>query len=82
MKQLIYFSAAHCAPCRTFKPIMNSLNGECKIKFVDTSNDPQLTAQYNVRSIPTTILTINGVEVQRFIGVKSRNEVLSFYNSY
>ena len=80
MKQVLYFSAPWCGPCRAFKPLMESLQTEMSITFIDVDSSPQTAQQYNVRSVPTTIILENGVEKHRLIGAKSKDEILSAYN--
>ena len=80
MKQVLYFSAPWCGPCRAFKPLMESLQIEMSITFIDVDSSPQTAQQYNVRSVPTTIVLENGVEKRRLIGAKSKDEIRSAYN--
>ena len=80
MKQLLYFSAPWCRPCKAFKPLMESLQSEMSITFIDVDSSSQTAAQYNVRSVPTTILVENGMEKGRFVGVKTKEEVRALYN--
>ena len=80
MKQILYFSAPWCGPCKSFKPIMESLQSELPITFIDVDSSPQSITQYNVRSVPTTILLKDGVEVSRAIGAKSKEEIKMFFN--
>ena len=77
MKTIKYFSAAWCGPCKTFKPIMNEVAGEgYSVQFIDIDQSSDLADQYNVRSVPTTVIEENGVEVDRFIGATSKQAVL------
>ena len=80
MKQVLYFSAPHCAPCRTFKPVMESLQTEMSITFVDVDSSPQTAQQYNVRSVPTTVVLNNGMEIGRVVGARTKDEIRSLYN--
>jgi thioredoxin-like negative regulator of GroEL len=80
MKQIIFFGASWCGPCKTFKPVMESLQSEMSISFIDVDSSPQTAAQYNVRSVPTTILIENGMEKGRLVGAKTINEVRALYN--
>ena len=78
MKTMKYFSATWCGPCKTFKPIMNEISGEgYSVQFIDIDQQQDLAARYNVRSVPTTIIEKNGIEVDRFIGSVSKQQVLS-----
>jgi thioredoxin-like negative regulator of GroEL len=80
MKQILYFSSTWCQPCKQFKPIMESLQSEMSIIFIDVEASSQTVTQYNVRSVPTTILIENGFEKGRLVGVKSANDIRSLYN--
>lgn len=80
MKQILYFSASWCGPCKAFKPVMESLSSELPIQFIDVDASPNTAAQYNVRSVPTTIVVQNGVEIGRAVGAKTANEIRALYN--
>ncbi len=78
MKTIKYFSATWCGPCKTFKPVMNEVVDEGhSVQFIDIDQQQDLAARYNVRSVPTTIIEKNGIEVDRFIGSVSKQQVLS-----
>jgi len=80
MKQILYFSAPWCAPCGTFKPLMESLQSEMSITFIDVDASPQTAQTWNVRSVPTTLVIQNGMEVGRLVGLKSKDEIRALYN--
>ena len=73
-----YFSATWCGPCKTFKPIMNEIVGEGhSVQFIDIDQSQDLAAKYGVRSVPTTVIEENGIEVDRIVGSVSKQQVLS-----
>jgi|TARA_B110000240_G_C13180381_1_gene317478 thioredoxin 1 len=77
MKTMKYFSATWCGPCKTFKPIMNEISGEgYSVQFIDIDQQQDLAAKHNVRSVPTTIIEENGMEVDRIIGSVSKQQVM------
>ena len=77
MKTMKYFSATWCGPCKVFKPVMNEIAGEGhSVQFIDIDQQQDLAARYNVRSVPTTIIEKNGIEVDRFIGSVSKQSVM------
>ena len=72
-----YFSATWCGPCKTFKPIMNEIAGEgYSVQFIDIDQSQDLAAKHNIRSVPTTVIEENGMEVDRIIGSVSKQQVM------
>ena len=81
MKKILYFSAAWCGPCQTLGPIMESLKGDINYQKIDVDNNPELSAQYGVRNIPTLILLDETGEVKgRKVGLQTKQDILNFYN--
>ena len=79
MKTMKYFSAKWCGPCRTFRPIMEEVAGEESIivEFIDVDQEQNKAEKYGVRSVPTTVVEENGVEVSRFVGAIPKDQVVS-----
>jgi len=78
MKTMKYFSATWCGPCKTFKPIMNEIAGDgYSVQFIDIDQSQDLAAKHNVRSVPTTVIEENGMEVDRIIGSVSKQQIMS-----
>ena len=76
MRTAKYFTATWCGPCKAFKPVMNEVAGEgYSIQFVDVDQNKELASQYGVRSVPTTVIEENGVEVERFVGALPKETV-------
>lgn len=77
MKQLIYFAAEWCGPCKTMGPIMDNIKKSYPVHKVNIDYDTMYVSQFNVKSIPTVVILENGQEVSRFTGVKSEAEILN-----
>ena len=80
MKQLLYFSASWCAPCRAYKPLIESLQSEMSITFINVDSNPETASKFNVRSVPTVVILENDMEKHRLVGVKTKAEIISAYN--
>lgn len=81
MKQLWYFSAPWCGPCQTFGPIMDqAIAAGVNVKKVNIDYEPEASTVYGIKSVPTVILVENGQEKTRFVGARSLNDVIRFYN--
>ena len=80
MKQILYFSAPWCSPCKMLGPIMESLSGQINYRKINVDNDTELSTKYSVRNIPTLVLLENGEAVNRTTGLQSKQQILDFYN--
>ena len=76
---LIDFWASWCGPCRMMSPVIDKIAEEmgekvkvCKINIDEEQN---LAVKYNVMSIPTFIVLKDGKEVDRSVGVQSKDEI-------
>lgn len=82
MKTMKYFSATWCGPCKQFKPIMQEIAGDgYSIEFIDVDNEENKAEKYGVRSVPTVVIEIDGKEVDRFIGVLPKKQVIKRLSS-
>jgi len=80
MKEILYFTAGWCSPCRQLSPTMESLSGQINYKKIDVDQNQDLSIKYGVRNIPTLILLENGEVKDRTVGNQSKEQILSFYN--
>jgi len=80
MKEILYFSAAWCGPCKTLGPVIESLSGQINYRKIDVDQNQDMSIQYGVRNIPTLILLENGEVKGRLVGMQSETNILNFYN--
>ena len=77
---LVDFWATWCGPCRMQGPIIDALAAEgYNVGKLDVDENPDIARRYNVMSIPTLILFKNGEEVQRFVGVQTKEKLSSLF---
>ena len=74
MKQVIYFGAEWCGPCKSIKPQLLAAN--LPIRYVDVDQSPQMAGDYLVRSIPTVVLVLNGEVAKRVVGTAISPDVV------
>lgn len=75
---LVDFWAVWCGPCQMMAPILHELEAEMpdvQIGKVNVDEQMDLARQFRVVSIPTLIIFKNGQEVQRMVGVTSKEEL-------
>lgn len=83
MKTIYYFTADWCQPCKKVRPIVEELNREqtgAGFQIIDVDDNAGLVQTFAVRSVPTFILFDNGIEKNRIIGAKTREELEDFIN--
>jgi len=82
MKQIIYFSAKWCTACQSTAPLIEQLKSSktAQVATVDVDYDVSLVSQYNIKSVPTTIVLENGNEIKRHVGSISTEGLKNLIN--
>ncbi len=78
---IVDFWAPWCGPCRMMAPNFEQASRQLapKVQFVkvNTEENPQISAQYGIRSIPTMIVFKNGAEVERTSGALPTEHIVA-----
>ena len=81
---IVDFWAPWCEPCKQITPILEQLTGQYhgKVKLVKVNIDDnqQLAQQLNIQSIPTVMAFYEGQPINGFAGLKSPEEIKSFFD--
>ena len=76
---VVDFWAAWCAPCRMIAPVLQDLAerhaGRLKVVKVDVDANPQISAAFQVQSIPSVVAIIKGQPVPLFQGAYPEAQV-------
>ena len=77
---VVDFWAEWCGPCKMLTPTLEALAGElggkAKIGKVNVDENPNLAAQFGVRSIPMLVFFKDGQQKDVVVGLQSKDTLL------
>ena len=77
---VLYFWGSGCGSCEEQKPIIHELEDDYQARNVsfywfDAGNHDDLTNEYNVRGVPTTVVLNQGGVVENFVGLAKYDDI-------
>ena len=82
---VVDFWAEWCGPCKAIGPsleeISEEMEGKVKITKVNIEENPDIAAQYGVRSLPTFVLFKGGEATSIQVGPKQKSALVDWINS-
>ena len=81
---IVDFWAPWCEPCKQVTPILEKLigqySGKAKLIKINIDENQQLAQQLNIQSIPTVMAFFEGQPINAFAGLKSPEEIKTFFD--
>ncbi|MDY3078865.1 MAG: thioredoxin [Oscillospiraceae bacterium] len=78
---LVDFWAEWCGPCRMQAPILDQLEEEIgskvKVCKLNVDDHPDIARRFGVFSIPTIIAFRDGEQINKAVGVQSREQLIT-----
>lgn len=78
---VVDFWASWCGPCKMLAPVIDEIAGELgdKAKFfkLNVDENPVVSTQYKISSIPTVMILKNGEVVDTLVGFRPKDAIKS-----
>jgi thioredoxin 1 len=81
------FWAPWCGPCKVLTPIIDEIaeehtdSNKVNIGKVNVDENSDLAVKYGIRGIPSVLFIKDGNVVDRFVGMKTKEEILEKINT-
>ena len=75
MKKILRFTASWCQPCKAMAKILDDIDTNVPIEVIDIDEQSDLAVEYGIRSVPTLIMFLGNIEVNRIVGLTTKEKV-------
>ena len=73
----VEFSTTWCGPCHAMAPMIaelaNQFAGNVKFVEVDADKNPGLASRFDIFSVPTFLVLLEGKPMRRFVGMATKS---------
>ncbi len=77
---LVDFWATWCGPCKALAPVIEELakeqEGKVKVGKLEVDQNPQTAGKFNIMSIPTLAVFVNGELKKQMVGLQTKEKIL------
>ena len=82
---LVDFYADWCGPCKMMAPVIEEIaqeyEGKVKVGKLNVDDNPEISEQFDIMSIPTLIFFKGGQPANRSTGVIAKEKIVEIINS-
>ncbi len=83
---LVDFWAEWCGPCKMIAPVLEDIasehTGRIQIVKLNVDDNPNVARRYDVMSIPTLLIFVEGEVKKRLVGAKGKAQLLEELAEY
>jgi len=83
---LVDFWAEWCGPCKMIGPVVEEIHneylGKAVIGKLNVDENPDISMNYSVRSIPTLLIFKGGVVVDKIVGAVPKSQIIKQLESH
>jgi thioredoxin 1 len=72
---LVDFFATWCGPCRMLEPVLSEFSLDNNVLQVDIDQFDEITASFDIMSVPTLIVFKEGKKTNQAVGYRSIDEL-------